>query len=122
VLDSLLAAVGYESAGPNGAYVFLLLTVTIGGWAAWRTGQAHAQSWGPIWPLIAYIAVLTGAVRFLHFALFSEPLLAPFNYGVDFAIVMAVALLGYRVRRVVHLTEQYPWLFERVGVLGWKAK
>jgi hypothetical protein len=122
VLDTLLNAVGYETVGPNGAYVFLLVTVIIGGWAAWRTGQAQAQSWGPVWPVAAYIAVLAAAVRFLHFALFSEPLLAPINYVVDFLFLLAVALLGHRVRRVRHVTEQYPWLFERSGLFGWKAK
>ena len=62
---------------------FVLLTVCIGGWAAWRTGQAQAQSWAPAWPVVAYTAVLAAAVRFLHFALFSGPLLSPIDYLVD---------------------------------------
>jgi uncharacterized protein DUF6867 len=122
MIDTLLAAIGYETAGPNGAYVFILLTVLIGGWTAWRSGQAQAQSWGSTWPVVAYAAALAAAVRFLHFALFSEPLLSPRNYLVDFLFLLAVALIGYRVRRVRHVTEQYPWLFRRSGPLGWKAR
>lgn len=122
MIDTFLTAIEYETAGPNGAYVFILLTVLIGGWAAWRTGQAQAQSWGPTWPVIAYAALLAGAVRFLHFALFSEPLLSPVNYFADFIFLLAVALVGHRIRRVRHLTEQYPWLFERNGPLGWKPR
>ena len=122
MIDTLLAEIGYETVGPNGAYVFILLTVLIGGWTAWRAGQAQAQSWGSTWPVVAYAAVLAAAVRFLHFALFSEPLLAPMNYFVDFVFLLAVALIGYRVRRVRHVTEQYPWLFERSGPLGWKPR
>lgn len=122
MIDAFLTAIGYETAGPNGAYVFILLTVLIGGWAAWRTGQAQAQSWAPTWPVVAYAAALACAVRFLHFALFSEPLLSPVNYFVDFIFLLAVALAGYRVRRVRHVTEQYPWLFQRSGPLGWKPR
>jgi hypothetical protein len=122
MIDAFLTAIGYETAGPNGAYVFILLTVLIGGWAAWRAGQAQAQSWGATWPVVAYAAALAGAVRFLHYALFSEPLLSPNNYLVDFVYLLTVAFIGYRVRRVRHVTEQYPWLFERSGPLGWKAR
>jgi hypothetical protein len=122
MIEAFLADLGYVGTGPNSAYVFVLLTVCVGGWAAWRTGQAQAQSWAPAWPVVAYTAVLAAAVRFLHFALFSGPLLSPIDYLVDLSVLLSLALVGYRSRRAQQVTEQYPWLFERRGPLNWGPK
>jgi hypothetical protein len=61
--------------------VFVLVTVLMGGLAAWLTGRAIAQTWRPFWHLLIYIALLGAAVRFVHFALFEEPLLSPVLYA-----------------------------------------
>jgi hypothetical protein len=106
----------------NDFWTFVLLTLLIGGGAAWRTGQAVAEGWGELWPVIAYTALLAAAIRFLHFALFGGPLLSLPHFGVDFAILSVIALLAHRVRRARHMCEQYPWLFVRVGPFGWRRR
>jgi hypothetical protein len=102
--------------------VFLLLTVLLGGAASWRAGQAVAQSWQPVWPVIAYALLLAFAARFLHYALFSGPLLSLPHLALDFAVLVSVGLLAHRVRRTRHMTEQYPWLFRKVGPLSWRSR
>ena len=111
----------YET-GPNGLWIFLLLTVVLGGAAAWATGQAIATTWRPFWQVGAYAMLLTLGVRFLHFALFEEPLLAPGNFLVDAAILLITGTLGHRIARQQAMTAQYGWLFEPKGRLGWRSR
>ncbi len=51
MIDALLAEIGYETAGRTGL-IFILLTVLIGGWTAWRVdrrgrkaGVRRGRSW-----------------------------------------------------------------------------
>ncbi|MGE3870883.1 MAG: DUF6867 family protein, partial [Pseudorhodoplanes sp.] len=48
---------------------FLFITVLLGGWAAWMTGRASAQTWRPPSSLVIYLLALGVAVRFIHHAL-----------------------------------------------------
>ena len=122
MLETLLTTLGYGGEDAHTAWHFVLLTLLIGGGAAWRTGQAVAQGWGALWPVAAYTALLAAAVRFLHYALFGGPLLSLASYLVDFAILALIALVGYRARRTRHMTEQYPWMFERTSPFSWRER
>ena len=96
--------------GPNGDWVFLLVTVVMGGMAAYATGSAIASTWRPRWQLVAYGFLIAGAVRFIHYALFDEPFIAPRSYVVDLAVLIAAAALGFRATRSRQMREQYDWL------------
>lgn len=122
MLEQLLTTLGYAQDGGTIVGHFLLLTVAIGGGAAWRTGQAIAQSWGALWQVAAATALLAAAVRFLHYALFGATLLSLPSYLVDLAVLLLIALLAYRLRRTRHMTEQYGWLFERTSPLTWRDR
>lgn len=121
-MEQFLTTLGYAVDGQRGVFPFVLLTLLIGGGAAWRTGQAVAQNWGAMWPAVAYTALLAAAVRFLHFALFNGTLLSLPSYLVDFAILAVIAIVGHRARRTRHMTEQYGWMFERAGPLAWRDR
>ena len=54
------------------AWLFLLVTVVMGGGAAWMTGRACAITWRPAVVLALYLVVLAAAVRFIHMALFHQ--------------------------------------------------
>jgi hypothetical protein len=112
----------YARFADSDVHVFLLLTVALGGGAAWRTGQAVAEGWGPLWPVVAYTLLIAAAVRFLHYALFSGPLLSPAHYALDGTVLLLFALAGHRIRRARHMSEQYPWLFERAGLFAWRRR
>ncbi len=111
----------YEG-GENTLWVFLLVTLAMGGSAAYVSGRAIAQTWRPFWHVPIYMLALAAIVRFFHFALFEEPLLAPNSYLVDFAVTLVAASLGYRVVRARQMVTQYGWLFRRAGPLGWRAR
>ena len=122
MLHDILSALGY-ALPPNGSVVpFVLLTLAAGGGAAWRTGQAVAERWGELWPVAAYTLLIAAAVRFLHYALFDAELLSLASYAIDAMILIAIGLLAHRVRRARHITEQYPWMFERTSPLTWRAR
>ena len=54
----------------NSLAAFLVLTLFLGGSAAWMSGRAIAISWRPVKQIIIYMMLLTAAVRFLNFALY----------------------------------------------------
>jgi hypothetical protein len=101
---------------------FLLVTVFLGGGAAWLTGRAVAITWRSLWKLLLYIALLTCAVRFIHYALFGGTLLSGYFFLVDFVILLALANLGYRLTRTIQMVSQYSWLFERASPLSWRRR
>ncbi len=103
-------------------WLFALVTIIMGGWAAWMTGRAIALTWRPLWQLPVYILILGFAVRFIHFALFHGTLLTLHYYLVDTVILVGFALAGWRYTRAGQMTTQYRWLYERTGPFGWRAK
>ena len=51
---------------------FLIVTVVLGGGAAFLTGRALARSWKSFGRLIFYTLLIAAAVRFLHWGLFLD--------------------------------------------------
>lgn len=90
-------------------WVFLVLTVTLGGAAAHTTGKAIAETWKPYWQLVAYMALLSAAVRFFHFALFEETLLSLPGYLATLAVLLGFAAVGHFRARRRQMREQYGW-------------
>ncbi len=106
-----------ENGGTLG--VFLLITVLLGGGAAWLTGRAIAFAWRPWWQVAAAALLLGAVARFFHFALFGATLLSPPHYLLDAAVCLLLGLVGYRITRSRQMTEQYGWLYRRAGPFNW---
>ena len=104
----------------NGLFVFVLLTI-LGAAAAWATGRALAKGWSPIWLIVPAMAVLSAAVRFLHFSLFQEDLFSIHYYIVTLVILLAVAWIGYRAMRATQMATQYSWAYAKSG-LAWRPR
>lgn len=102
--------------------VFALFTVVVVGGAGYLTGQAVAATWRPVWQAILYGLLLGAADRFLVFALFDGPLLSVRGYVIDSAVILILSLAGYRLTRARRMVSQYPWLYERDGVFGWRRR
>ena len=110
--------------------VFLLVTLFLGGGAAWITGRVVALSWEPWWQLVVYALLLAGAVRFLHFSLFGgsfflplEDFAAAMHYFIaDFLILMGLAGLGRQTTRAAQMSTQYRFLYRRAGPFGWRKR
>jgi hypothetical protein len=103
-------------------WLFALVTVVMGGWAAWMTGRAMAITWRPYWMLIAYLFILAGAVRFIHYALFEGTLLSVHYYAIDAIVLLVLGTLGFQYYRARLMTTQYRWLYERTGPFGWRER
>lgn len=106
----------------NGPWVFLVLTVIIGGAGAFLSGRSLARSWKPFGRIFLYMALLAAAVRFFHYALFDGNLLSLYYYLVTYIVLLAAASLGYRMMRTTQMVTQYRWLYERTGPLTWRAR
>jgi len=103
-------------------WLFLLVTIIMGGWAAWRTGKAVAKIWQPAVKLIPYMLLLGLAVRFIHFALFEGTLFTLHYYLVDVAVLLVAAILGWRNERAAAMARQYAFAFEKTGPFSWRRK
>src|SRR6266850_3835780 len=90
--------------------VFLLVTVALGGGAAWLAGRAIAQTWRPWWSIVPYMLILGLAVRFMHAALFGGTFLSLHFYAVDTAVAILFASLGFRLTRRSQMARQYGFL------------
>ena len=103
-------------------WLFGLVTVLMGGWAAWMTGRAIALTWRRYWNLILYLVLLAAVVRFIHYALFSGTLVSLHYYIVDAIVILIIGSLGFRYYRARQITRQYRWLYERTGPFSWRER
>ena len=101
---------------------FLGLTVVLFGFAAFLIGQATAQSWRPAWQILPAALLLTVADRFLLYAMFGAELVSPGGFLIAVAILATIAGTAYYLTRARKMVEQYPWLYERRGLFGWREK
>jgi hypothetical protein len=105
---------------------FLGVTVILGGGAAALTGRATALTWSPWWKLVLYVLLLTGALRFLHFALFDGTFFLPsatfqtalYFAAIDFVVLMIAAVAGRQVVRTSQMARQYGFLRRLYGQGG----
>ncbi len=101
---------------------FIIVTLFLGGGAAYLSGRAVALTWRPIAFLFLNILLLACAVRFIHFALFHGTLRSLQFYLVDLVFLLAFFGLGYRLTRTTQMVERYPWLYRRTSRLSWRAR
>jgi hypothetical protein len=109
----------YEEAS---IWQFLFITVILGGWAAWTTGKACAETWRSPYNLVVYILFLGVGVRFIHHALFDGTMFSLHYYVVDTVILLVLAMIGFRTKRTSQMVTQYYWLYEKVNAFSWKPR
>lgn len=102
--------------------VFLLVTIALGGGAAYLSGRAIASTWRPWWHVAFYMLILAWVVRFMHFALFGGTLPSLHYYAVDLVFCLLFGFLGFRITRARQMSTQYRWLYSRSGSLRWVAR
>ncbi len=102
--------------------VFIGLTVILMGGAGWMTGQALARGWKSAWLVLPYGLLLGLVDRFLTFGLFQGDLLSLSGFVIDSLVILAISALAYRFTRARKMVAQYPWLYHRAGLLGWREK
>jgi len=109
----------YEEAS---IWQFFFVTCLLGGWAAWMTGRACAQTWRSFAALVFYLLLLGVAVRFIHHALFEGTMFSLQYYAVDALVLIILGALGFQYTRTNQMVTQYHWLYERASLLSWRNK
>lgn len=102
--------------------IFIGVTVLFMGGCIFMAGQALASTWRPMWQVIPYSLGLGLADRFLGFALFGGRLLSLPGYLTDAAVLVIIGLAAYRMTQARRMATQYPWLYERNGLFGWRSR
>ena len=97
-------------AGPSAGWAFSIVTVLLGGAAAFASGRAIAETWRPAWQVPLYMGLLGLAVRFVQYAVFGSVLVSLRTYLVDFAVLSLASTAGYVLTRRGQMRRQYPWL------------
>lgn len=100
-------------------WLFALVTIIMGGWAAWRAGIALAKTWKPAYMLVPYMLILGCAVRFIHFAMFEGTLFTLQYYTVDTVCIFVFSVLGWRHQRAESMARQYAFAFEKTSPFSW---
>ncbi|UXN03683.1 DUF6867 family protein [Bartonella sp. HY406] len=112
---------------------FLIITVILGGGAAWMTGRACALTWRNISIALAYMVLLAVAIRFLHYVIpyyeadngnitYHATFLSLHYYLVDLVVMLIFCALGYRHTRVNQMVRQYSWLYKKTSPLSYSEK
>lgn len=99
---------------------FLLVSVFLGGGAAWLSGRSIARTWRGYRQAVLYALLLGCVVRFFHFALFLGTLLSWHYFITDTAFLLAVTTLGFRAERAKQMATRYGWLYHQTGPFGWR--
>jgi ABC-type transport system involved in multi-copper enzyme maturation permease subunit len=103
-------------------WIFLLVSIVLGGGASALAGRAIATTWRPWWQVVVYGFILGIAVRFIHFSVFNGTLVSAYYYLVDTAVCVAFGFLGFQTSRAAQMVAQYRWLNEPAGLLRWRRK
>jgi hypothetical protein len=90
--------------------IFFGLSVVLGGAASFSAGRALAKNWRPLWYALAYAIPLAAALRFLHYALFAEPMVSGWRYALDYAVILGFALAGFKLTRRRQMQRNYGWM------------
>jgi hypothetical protein len=102
--------------------VFIGVTLVLMCGCAILMGRALALSWRPARHAVPYGLLLAFADRFLIYALFDGDMKAVGGAIVDTYCILFCALITYRLTLAEQMVRQYPWLYERVLLFGWRAR
>ena len=100
----------------------LLFNLVLVGPASFASGQGVASTWRPWRQLVVYAALLSAGLRFFDYALAEGELWSVGGFLLGWVVQLAIASLAYRMTRARQMVRQYPWLYQRKGLLGWEER
>ena len=100
----------------------LLFNFVLAGPASFAAGHAVAITWRPWWQIVLYTGLLSATLRFLDYALANGELWSVGGFLLGWAVQLAVAAFAYQLTRARLMVRQYPWLYQRKGLLGWEER
>lgn len=106
----------------TGVGPFIGLSLVLFGFFAFMSGQAVARSWQPVSRMVPYAVLLGLGSRFLQYALFEGTLLSPSGFVLEVAWYLVIGGFAHRLTKRRKMINQYPWLYEPSGLLGWRER
>jgi hypothetical protein len=111
----------YEWFGDTLLLVVIYNFVLIGP-ASFAAGHAVAITWRPWNRVIFYTALLSALLRFLDYALAGGELWSLGGFLLGWLVQLAMAGFAFQLTRARLMVRQYPWLYQRKGLLGWEER
>ena len=103
-------------------FSILLFNFVLVGPASFAMGHAMAVVWRPWHRVIFYSGLLSAGLRFLDYALAGGELWSVAGFLLGWLVQMAISAFAYRLTRARQMARQYPWLYQRKGLLGWEER
>jgi branched-chain amino acid transport system ATP-binding protein len=90
------------------------------------SGRALAENWRPAWQVALYGSLLSVGARVMTLMLFARHLRAPSDELIELSLlalmIVGITALSFRLTLARQMPLQYPWLYERRGLFGWREK
>jgi hypothetical protein len=102
--------------------VVLLFNFVMAGPASFAAGHGVAITWRPWQQLVLHTALISMGLRFFDYALSGGELWSVGGFFLGWVVQFAIAAFAYRLTRTRQMVRQYPWLYERKGLLGWEER
>jgi len=102
--------------------VFIGVTVVVMCGCAALMGRALAKSWQPARRAVPYGLLLAIANRLLIYGLFNGDITSITGFIIDTYCILLAALVTYRFTLARQMVRQYPWLYRRFLIFGWRQR
>ena|SRR5579872_6309631 len=99
--------------------VFAGMTLFFMGCAA-LVGAAVARDWRPARHVIPFGLAMAVIDRMLGYAAFQGDVLSPVGFMIDAYCILLASVLAWRYTLAAQLVRQYPWMYRRSLLLGWR--
>ena|ERR1700680_723750 len=83
-------------------------------------GRALAEAWRPARHALPYALLLGVADRVIIHTLFGGDIASVSGFIIDTYFILLAALVTYRYTLATQMVRQYPWLYRRFLILGWR--
>jgi hypothetical protein len=100
----------------------VLFNLVLVGPASFAAGNAVAVGWRQWNRIVFYTALLSAGLRFFDYGLANAELWSGGGFALGWLVQFAIAAFAYRLTRARQMVRQYPWLYQRKGLLGWEAR
>ena len=92
----------------------------------YTSGHALAENWRPAWQVVLYGLLLSVGARITALILFARHLRGPLDEAIEFSllalVIAGISAVAFRLTLARKMQLQYPWLYERRGLFGWREK
>jgi branched-chain amino acid transport system ATP-binding protein len=90
------------------------------------SGRALAENWRPAWQVALYGSLLSVGARLMALVLFARHLRGLIDESIELSLlalmIVGITALSFRLTLARQMPLQYPWLYERRGLFGWREK